>query len=372
MIANDRGCSRCAFRIVLLLAALSVARLIGVSPGRALADDTPLAGTKPVGTPEFYKVQIVPPAKVGDRFHMHREIDRSATESTEANNVPKGSNSLSAQLTFSGTLEVLAVDKQHAPTKWKVSAGTASLRQAGTLGHESLLKPGTEFTLTFAGGKATVADAEATHPLSDDAKKYLPYIFEATGGKGDTSLGDMLDAGSVSRGTPWSINTKVAAEALHGFDATLKATEVSGTARIKSDVVDGAKKTLLVDYDFKAEGKKPANPPNGMTPVSGSLSETGTISLPADGSTGYFSAKAVIHTTGTFKKTETKKESVFNGIKTVTKSVKVTEQTVIDQTEKVNTLITYESSGPGDKNESPSVSPTKPSPSASTSASSSQ
>ncbi|HEX4000756.1 MAG TPA: hypothetical protein VHX65_19565 [Pirellulales bacterium] len=346
--------------------ALSAVFLLCPTSHSASAADASLASNKPSDATELYKVQIVRPAKVGERFHMHREIERSLSESSAANGKPRTNESASMEINFSGTLEVMAVDKKHEPVKWKISAGTATIRQAGSTGHESLVKPGTEFTLSFGAGKATVADYETQHPLSEAAKKFLPIVFEATGGKGDASLGDMLDNPNASRTASWNIDTTAAVAALHSFDPKLKPSEVSGTARIKSVAGDGPKKTLIVQYEFKADSKKPANPPSGMTPVSATLNESGTVSLPADGSTGYFSAKALIHTSGTFKKTANKKESSRVGNRTVTKTVKVNEQTVIDEDEKVNTLITYEESGFGEKSE-PSTSPSK-SPSRSSSA----
>ena len=105
--------------------------------------------------------------------------------------------------------------------------------------------------------------------------------------------------------------------------------------------------------------------------MSTTLTESGTLTLPADARSGYFSGKSVIHTDGTFKKTENKKESTRVGNRTVTKTVKVTVQTAIAETEKIDTLLTYEASGAepktGEKTESPSASK---SPSSSSSAAS--
>jgi len=238
-----------------------------------------------------------------------------------------------------------------------------SMRLPGGSAHETLVKPGTQFTVSFAGGKATVAEYEAKHPLSDDAKKYLPIVFEATGAKGDASLGEILDNASVSKGVNWNVDSKAAAAELHNFDPKLKPGDVSGTARLKSVVGDGDKKVLMVEYEFTAKTKSPANPPSGMTPVSATRIETGTVTMPANLSTGYFSAKALIRTTSTYKKTATEKQTSKVGNKTVTKSVKVNEETVIEQSDKVNTLLSYESGGPEGKTEFPSPSTSKPSPS---------
>ena len=330
----------------------------------ALAADATLAGIKPGDTAQAYNVQIVRPANVGDRFHLRREIERTAAETTEANGKSRASESATLEINFSGTLEVLAVNKRHEPVKWKVSAGTASIRRPGSTGHESLVKSGTEFTLSFGGGKATVADYEAQHPLSEDAKKVLPIVFEATGSKGDASLGEMLDNPNASRSESWKVDAKAAAAALQGFDPKLKPSQISGVARIKSFIGDGPKQSLIVEYEFKAESKNPANLPAGMTPVSATLTESGTVSLPANASTSYFSAKALIHTSGTFKKTVTQNEPTRVGNRTVTKNVKVKVQTVISQNEKVNTLITYDPAEFGDKiggkTESPVSSTSKP------------
>jgi len=308
--------------------------------------------------PEFYKVQIVRPMKVGDRVHMRREIEQTTTESTEGNGTPQGAQSATTQINFYGTLEVLAIDGHGEPTKWKVSGGVVSVRRAGSSGRESLLKSGTDFTVAWAGGKATVADSDARHPLSDDARRFLPIVFEATGAKGDSSLGDILDNISASKGTSWSVNSKAVATGLHNFDPKLKAADVSGSARIKAIVGDGDKKTLLVEYEFTATSKKPSNSPDGMTPVGASRTESGTLTVPANLSTGYFSAKATIHTSSRFTKNASEKMLTKAGTKTVTKNVKL--ETVIDEYDKVNTLLTYETVGGAEQKDSSAPSTSKP------------
>jgi len=347
-------------RIMTVGVAIALTILLWPALPNALGQDT-----KPAEPLEFFKVQLVHPAKVGDQIHMRREIEESSSELTEDNGKPQAGKSGSAalQINFYGTLEVLTANRQGHAEKWKVSAGVVSLRRPGGSGHEMLVKPGTEFTVSFAGGKATVADYEAKHPLSDDAKKFLPIVFEATGANGDASLGEILDNASVTKGMNWNVDSKAAAAELHNFDPKLKPADVTGSARLKSVVGDGDKKVLMVEYEFTAKSKKPANPPAGMTPVSAARSETGTVTVPANLSTGYFSAKSLIHTTSTYKKTATVKEKV----KKTTKNVKVNEETVIEQFDKVNTLLTYESGGPAGKTESPSPSPA-PSPSSASAA----
>ena len=240
--------------------------LIGVfacARGASAEDATSL--TKPSGAAETYNVQVLHAAKVGDRIHMRREIEQSATEATEANGKPQSEKSGSTQIHFTGTLEVLAVGKHGDPTKWKVASGVASVRKDGG-SKESILKPGTEFTVDFAGGKATVSEAGANHPLSEDAKKYLPIVFEGIGGKGDASLDEIIDNSTASRTGNWSVNTKAAAAALHKFDPKLKPSEVSGNAHIQSVLGEGEKKVLSVAYEFKATSKKPAGIPPARRP----------------------------------------------------------------------------------------------------------
>lgn len=337
---------------------------IGFAARSAGADDSSLS-SKPAdqaAATQYFKVQVLHPAKVGDRLHMKREIEQSVNEVSETNNQPGGTQNATNEINFSGTLEVLAVDKRGEPVRWKVSGGVAGMKGTSGSGHETLLKPGTDFVVSFSGGHAVVADSDEHHPLSDDAKKLLPYVFGATGGRGDASLDDILDNSTAPRSAKWNVNAKAVAAALQGFDSKLKLSDISGTARIKAVVGEGSKQVLTVEYEFKADSKKPNNPTNGTTPVAATLTETGIISVPADGSTGYFSGKMQIHSNSTFKKTTNKKETSRVGYKTVTKNVPVTEKAVIDRIEKISTLITY---GDEEKKESPATATPSPSASAS-------
>ena len=340
-----------ARRIMSLGGAVGSIVALGAALPIAMGDDT-----KPVAPQEFYKVQLVRPAKAGDRWHMRRDIEQSISESAESNGKAEAPQSGGLQIKFSGTLEVLAAGRQGEAEKLKVSAGVVSVRRAGSAGHETLVKPGTEFIVAWSGGKATVADSDAQHPLSEDAKKFLPIVFEATGAKGDSSLAEIVDSASEAKGTSWSVNTKAAAADLHAFDPKMKPSQVSGTARIKAVVGEGDKMVLSVEYEFKATTNTPASPPAGMTPAGATRIETGTVMVPADLATGYFSAKTLIHTTGKFKKTKTEKKSVRSGNKTVTKNVTVNEEMVVDELEKVNTLLTYGDGAEPGKTTSPSPS----------------
>ena len=226
-----------------------------------------------------------------DRFHLRREIERTAAETTEANGKSQASESATLQINFSGTLEVLAVDKRHEPIKWKVSAGTASIRRPGrpAMSRSSSRARSSLFPSAAARRRSPILMCSIR--CQKMPRKVLPIVFEATGSKGDASLGEMLDNPNALRNGSWKVDARAAAAALHGFDPNLKPSQVSGVARVKSFVGDGPKQSLIVEYEFKAESKNPANLPAGMTPVSATLTESGTVSLPANASTSYFMPK---------------------------------------------------------------------------------
>src|SRR5207302_8322142 len=97
----------------------------------------------------------------------------------------RGHESLGAmELKFSGTLDVLEVDKHGVPTRWKVIAEIASVREPAAKAHAELLKPGAKFAAERKGGKVTVASLDNEHPLSELANKFLPLVFEASGANG--------------------------------------------------------------------------------------------------------------------------------------------------------------------------------------------
>lgn len=345
------------------IVAVAVATVVLSLPLRsALADDAKLtdssssdttsSSSKSSDDSQVYKVQIMRPMKPGDKLHMKRDIELTFTETTEQDGQAGSPESRSTQIHFSGTMEVVSVAKHGVPVKWNVSGATATVSGSGTSGSDTLLKPKTDFILTFSGGKAVVADYDNTHPLSNDAKKYLPIVFGSTGGRGDSSLGEVIDKADAPRTGNWNLNASALATAMKGFDSNLTASEVSGTAHIKSVVGDGAKKVLAVQYEFTVNSKKPNNPPNGSTPISATLTESGTLMVPANGATSYLSGKMLIHTNGTFKKLGKKHEENRTGRRVVNKTVDVHDQATIDANMTVNTLITY-----GDTDDSKKVSP---------------
>ncbi len=362
MNINRRSLLASLYRSIAIAAAAAVTVVLSLPPRGALADDAKLTDISSPGTTsssskssddsQVYKVQIMRPMKPGERMHMKRDIEMSATETTEQDGQPGGSESRSSQIHFSGMLEVAAVAKHGVPVKWKVTAGTATMSGNGTGGSNSLLTPKTNFILTFSGGKAIVADYDSAHPLSSDAKKYLPIVFNATGGRGESSLAEIIDNPSAPRTGNWNLNAKAIATALKGFDSTLAAPAVSGTAHIKSVVGDGAKAALAVEYQFTVNSKKPNNPPAGSTPIGATLTGSGTVIVPVNGATSYLSGKMVIHTSGTFKKTAKNHEENRTGRRVVNKTVDVQDEAMINAVETVNTLITY-GDGPDQKKTSP-------------------
>jgi hypothetical protein len=100
-----------------------------------------------------------------------------------------------------------------------------------------------------------------------------------------------------------------------------------------------------------------------MTPVNATRVESGTLTMPANLATGYFNDKALIRTTRMYKKTVTKKVSTKVGGKTVTKNEKFNEQTLIEESDKISTLLRYDGGASAGKTEAPSPSTSKPSPS---------
>ncbi len=306
-----------------------------------------------------YKVVIVQPMKTGDTVHLQREIEQVATETTLVGGVEKEHTSEAIQLKFAGTLDVLAVDKAGFPTRWKATVGTASVRR-GDGKHEELAKPGMALTIEWHGGKVTVAADDNRHELSADAKKLLPLVFEASGGSGEGTLAEIVNSPSAeSAGGSWSIDAKAAAAALHEFDGKLKPAEISGNAELKS-VSGDDKKSLAVAYQFTAHTKSPAHGPAGFTAESGERQETGQVTLPSDGSTGYFTANVTVHLSAKFKKAE--KQTVTppkprNGPAPKPKTVTETVDAVLDETLKIKTQLTYQPLG-GPSSPGPNSSPT--------------
>jgi hypothetical protein len=343
-------CSATAIVVAALVGLLNLgpiarfARADDAAPAGTAPIDQKSSETKPSTDAQFYKVQVLHPAKVGDRLHMKRDIEETTTQAAEMNGQPRGTQTSATQLNFTANLEVMSVDTDGNPEKWKVSGGVAGLKGNGSAGRSSLIKPNTEFTVSFSEGKAIV-ESDSQHPLSEDAKKLLPYVFNATGGKGDTTLDELIDNATASRTASWVLNQKALLAQVHEFDTKVKESDITSSARIKAVNGDGDKKTLMVEYKYSASGKNPTNPPEGMKPVSDSLIASGTLTIPADGSTGYFSSKVQTHTTGVFQKTETKKQTIFRyGIRQ-TKDVPVHDQIKIDQIDHISTVITYGSGG---------------------------
>ena len=105
------------------------------------------------------------------------------------------------------------------------------------------------------------------------------------------------------------------------------------------------KKSLAVTYQFSAHTKSPADGPAGFTAESGDRQETGQITLPADGSTGYFTANVTVHLSAKFKKTEKKTVTPpkpKNGPAPKPKTVTETAEAVLDETVKIKTQLTYQ------------------------------
>ena len=310
-----------------------------------------------------FRVRIVQPLKVGDRLHMQREIEEAVSDAVTIRGGLRGHEALGAmELKFSGTLEVLEVDKHGVPTRWKVVAEVASVREPAAKSHAELVKSGAKFTVERKGGKVTVSSLDNEHPLSELANKFLPLVFEAFGANGDASLDAIIQSSTPQPlGASWNINEKAAVESLRDFDPKLKASEVTGSVHLKALVGDADKKDLSVEYNFTAKSNNPANPPAGMKRLGAAArEESGTLIIPADLSTGYFSAKTTIRITGTYKKQDTEKKSTTyktgpRSTRTITKDVKVPEDDAISRVIKINTLLIYERVGGVDKK--PAASP---------------
>jgi hypothetical protein len=304
-----------------------------------------------------YRVRIVQPLKVGDRLHIQRDIEEAVSDTVTIGGGRRGREALGAmELKFSGRLEALEVDKHGMPTRWKVIAAVATVREPQTKSHEELVKPGTAFTVDWKGSKVAISPQDIGHPLSEAAGKFLPLVFEASGASGEASLDEIIQSSKAEPlGASWSINTKAAAENLRDFDAKLKPSDVTGTVRLKALVGDTDKKDLSVDYNFTAKSNNPANPPAGMKRLGAvTREESGTLIIPSDLSTGYFSAKTTIRITGTYKKMDNEKKSNTyktgpRSTKTVTKDLKVPEDDAINRVIKINTLLIYERVGGVDR-----------------------
>ena len=306
-----------------------------------------------------YRVQIVQPLKIGDRLHMRRSVDETISEVASVRGASQSRQSSETKLTFSGTLEVLAVDKDGSPSRWKVVAEVASVHEPDAKSHQELVKPGTEFTAERKAGKVSVSGRDAEHALPEIAMRLLPLIFETSGPGGDAGLNRILrPAKPAPIGTIWNIDAKEAAAELHTFDPQLKPADVTGSSRLVSLSGDQDKKTLVVEYSLTAKSKNPAGGPHGMTPTGPAVrEESGSFTIPADLSIGYFSSKATVRLEGTFKKTDTEKKPVKVRTgpvtsKTVNKPVKVEEDAAIAVISKVSTLLTYERIGGVDKTNS--------------------
>jgi len=317
-----------------------------------------LAGTARGDDSPTFNVQVIQPFKVGDRVRMQRNVDETLGDAVTVGRSGPQRQLSEMKLVFSGTLEALAVDGDGVPTRWKVKGEVATVRQPGTKSHEELVKPGTEFTVEWSGAKASVSAHDRDHPLSELATKFLPLVFEASGGGGEASLNRMLRPSKpVAAGASWKIDTKAAVEHLHAFDGKLKPADVIGTARLKAlaDSDEKEKKALVVEYEYTAKSKSPTGAPHGMTAVGPAVrEESGSFTIPTDLSTGYFSAKATIRLVGAFKKMETEKKPVrirtgLTTSKTVNREIKVEEDAAITEVIKLSTILTYERFGGVDK-----------------------
>ncbi len=297
-----------------------------------------------------YKIQTFHPLKVGDQLHLKREIELTLTSSTTVNGIQRGQQNSTMQVKFAGNLKVVEVDASGAPVKWEAYTELATGASSAGGKHGELLKPGTMFTAQGQGGtfNITVADTKATP--SADAQQALAHVFEAAGPKGEISLGEVLDPKSPQPiGGTWEINSKAAAEQLHGLDPKLSSTEVAGKARLKGFVGQGDKRALEVEYQYTAKTKEPANPPAGMTPLGAVREEIGSVSVPPDQSTGYIASHATVKLSGKFRKTEKQPRTnrVGSGptARTTTTEVNVTTETTITSVAKVNTQIIYQRVG---------------------------
>ena len=316
------------------------------------------------GDSNAYRVRIVQPLKVGDRLHMQREIEEAVSDAVTIRGGLRGHEALGAmELKFSGTLEALEVDKHGVPTRWKVIAAVASVREPAAKSHAELVKSGTVFTVEQKGGKVAVASLDNEHPLSELANKFLPLVFEASGANGESSLDEIIRSSTAQPlGASWNINEKAAVENLRDFDSKLKPSDVTGTVHLKALVGDTDKKDLSVEYNFTTKSNNPANAPTGMKRLGAAArEESGTLIIPADLSTGYFSAKTTIRITGTYKKMDSEKKSNTyktgpRSTRTITKDVKVPEDDAINRVIKINTVLIYERVGGIDKKPAASAS----------------
>ncbi len=309
-----------------------------------------------------YRVEVMQPLKVGDRIHMQRDIEETLSDTVTIDHSERGRQSSGTnELKFSGDLEALAVDKQGVPTRWKVTAGVVTARDAATHSHEELVKPGTVFIVELKEGEATVSPNQngsvpSTAVLPESATKLLPLVFEASGPKGGAGLNEIIQSSKPQPlGATWSINAKAAADALHDFDSKLKPSEVTGSVKLKALVGDTEKKDLSIEYNVTAKSKNPSNPPAGMKRVGGATrEESGTLIIPADLSTGYLSAKTTIRITGMYKKSDPyshweKYKTGPRSTKTITHHFQVPEDDALNRVIKVNTVLTYERVGGAEK-----------------------
>ncbi len=192
-----------------------------------------------------YRIQAFRPLKVGDQLHLKREIELTLTSSTTVDGIQRGQQTSAMQVKFAGNLKVVEVDASGVPIKWEGYTELAT--GAATAGgrHVELLKPGTIFTAQGQGGTFTITVADTKATPNADAQQALARVFEAAGTKGEMSLGEVLDSKSPQPiGGTWEINTKAAAEQLHGLDPKLSAAEVAGKARLKGFVGQGDKRAL--------------------------------------------------------------------------------------------------------------------------------
>ncbi len=325
--------------------------------GAVAADDT-----------KTYRIEVVQPLKVGDRIHMQRDIEETLSDTVTIDHSERGRQSSGTnELKFSGDLEVLAVDKQGVPTRWKVTAGAVSAHAAAANSHEELVKPGTVFIVELKDGKATVSPNEngavpSGAVLSDSATKLLPLVFEASGPKGGAGLNEIIQSAKPQPvGGTWSVNSKAAADSLREFDSKLKASDVTGTVKLKALIGDTEKKNLSVEYSVTAKSKNPSDPPAGMKRAGAATrEESGTIVIPADLSTGYLSAKTTIRITGMYKKSDpySRSDTYKTGprsTKTITHHFQVPEGDALNRVIKVNTVLTYERVGGAEKTVSSSA-----------------
>ena len=297
-----------------------------------------------------YKIQAFHPLKVGDQLHLKRDIELTLTGSTTVDGNQRGQQTLTMQVKFAGNLKALEVDPRGAPLKWEAYTEIATGAQSAGGKHVELLKPGTMFTAQWQGGTVTITVADTRLTLSEDARTALARVFQASGGKGEMSLGEVLDSKSPQAvGGNWEINASAAAEQLHSLDPKLNASEVSGKARLKAVAGPADKRVLEVEYQYTAKTKDPANPPTGMTPLGALREEIGSLTIPADLSTGYVAAHSTVRLSGKFKKTENKQVPVHTGsgsnARTTTKDVTSTTETTITSVAKINTVIIYQRVG---------------------------